>query len=66
VAGAVYRFTKYGWDYDKAYAEMKNYNFSSGLVHGSLKSFVRDYAENIEKEHQAKLNSVERASQTGQ
>jgi tyrosine-protein phosphatase SIW14 len=54
VAGAVYRFTKYGWGYDKAYTEMKNYNFTSGLVHGSLKSYVKDYAENIVKE-QAKL-----------
>ena len=25
--GAVYRFTKYGWDYDKAYREMLNYDF---------------------------------------
>ena len=32
VAGAVYRFTKYGWDYDKAYGEMKNYNFSEFLI----------------------------------
>ena len=31
VAGAVYRFSKYGWDYDKTYAEMKNYKFYSGL-----------------------------------
>jgi tyrosine-protein phosphatase SIW14 len=45
ITGAVYRMEKYGWDYDKAYAEMKNYNFSSGLVHGSLKSYVKDYAK---------------------
>jgi tyrosine-protein phosphatase SIW14 len=66
VAGAVYRFTKYGWDYDKAYREMKNYNFSSGLVHGSLKSYVKDYAENIVKAEQAKLVETQKASQTGQ
>ena len=45
ITGAVYRMEKYGWDYDKAYTEMKNYNFSAGLVHGSLKSYVRDYAK---------------------
>jgi protein tyrosine/serine phosphatase len=45
VAGAVYRFHKNGWDYDKAYAEMKNYDFSSGLVHGALKSYVKNYAK---------------------
>ncbi|HEY8560550.1 MAG TPA: tyrosine-protein phosphatase [Pyrinomonadaceae bacterium] len=62
VAGAVYRFTKYGWDYDKAYKEMKNYNFSSGLVHGSLKSFVKDYAEDKEKADQAKLLEKQKTS----
>lgn len=55
VAGAVYRFTKYGWDYDQAYKEMKNYNFSSGLVHGALKGYVKDYAEKVKNQHAAKL-----------
>ena len=63
VAGAVYRFTKYGWDYDKAYKEMKNYNFSSGLVHGSLKGYVKDFAEKIAREQQAKLGETQKASQ---
>src|SRR6476661_6317159 len=45
ITAAVYRMEKYGWDYDKAYTEMKNYNFSAGLVHGSLKSYVKDYAK---------------------
>jgi tyrosine-protein phosphatase SIW14 len=65
VAGAVYRFTKYGWDYDKAYGEMKNYNFSSGLVHGSLKGYVKDYAKRMVAE-QAKLTEVEKSSQANQ
>lgn len=51
VAGAVYRFTKYGWNYDQAYQEMKNYNFSSGLVHGALKGYVKDYAEKMRETH---------------
>lgn len=42
--GAVYRIYKDGWDYDKTYAEMKNYQFSAGLFHGALKSFVQKYA----------------------
>jgi len=50
ITAAVYRFTKYGWDYDKAYKEMKNYNFSIGLVHGLLKVFVKNYAEKMEEE----------------
>jgi protein tyrosine/serine phosphatase len=53
VAGAVYRMTKYGWGYDQSYQEMKNYNFSSGLVHGSLKSYVKDYARKLEAQKSA-------------
>jgi tyrosine-protein phosphatase SIW14 len=64
VAGAVYRFTKYGWDYDKAYQEMKNYNFSSGLVHGSLKGYVKDYAARM-KTQQAAAPQVAAAGATG-
>jgi hypothetical protein len=36
-----------GWNYDSAYQEMKNYNFSSGLVHGSLKSYIKDYGKRV-------------------
>lgn len=45
LTGAVYRFEKYGWDYDKAYKEMKNYDYSSWPVHYNIKSFVKDYAK---------------------
>ena len=44
---------------------MKNYNFSTGLVHGSLKTFVKDYARNIEKE-QARLAETQKASQNSE
>lgn len=47
ITAAIYRFTKYGWGYDQAYKEMKNYNFSSGLVHGALKSYVKSYSKNL-------------------
>jgi protein tyrosine/serine phosphatase len=41
--GAVYRFSQ-GWDYDKVYSEMKNYDFySSG--HQSSLDFVVDYSK---------------------
>jgi tyrosine-protein phosphatase SIW14 len=63
LTGAVYRFTKYGWDYDKAYREMKNYNFSSGLVHGALKGYVKDYAEKMEEQ---KAKSATVAAGSGQ
>jgi protein tyrosine/serine phosphatase len=47
VAGAVYRFTKYGWGFDQAYQEMKNYEFSTGWVHGALKDYIVDYAKKM-------------------
>jgi tyrosine-protein phosphatase SIW14 len=50
ITAAVYRFTKYGWDYDKAYVEMKNYNFYTGLIHGALKTYVKRYAEKLQAE----------------
>ena len=45
--GALYRFTKYGWDFDKAYQEMKNYDFYSSWGHGKQKDFVVDYAAKL-------------------
>ena len=62
VLGAVYRFTEYGWDYDKAYKEMKNYNFTWWMVHGMLKSYVKNYAEKMEDE-KAKLATTQRPIQ---
>lgn len=52
VIGAVYRFENYGWNYKKAYREMKNYDFSWWLVHGRLKTFVKDYAREMERKKQ--------------
>lgn len=62
VTAAVYRFSKYGWDYDKAYTEMKNYDFSSGLVHGALKSYVKSYARRL-AEQKTVSEAVQTASQ---
>ena len=47
LTGAVYRMEKYGWDYDKVYKEMKNYDYSSWPVHYNIKSYVQDYAKEI-------------------
>lgn len=44
VTGAVYRFTKYGWDYDKVMTEMENYNFDTSWGRKVMKTFVIDYA----------------------
>jgi protein tyrosine/serine phosphatase len=57
VAGAVYRYTKYSWDYDQVYKEMKDYNYSNGLVHGKLGSFVKKWGVRNADERAAKINS---------
>jgi hypothetical protein len=44
VAGAIWRFTKYGWNFDQVYTEMKNYDFYTRWGHGDMKTFVQDYA----------------------
>ena len=47
VTGAVYRFTKYGWNYDQAYAEMLKFNFNTSWGRKVMKTFVEDYAEKM-------------------
>jgi tyrosine-protein phosphatase SIW14 len=49
LVGAVYRFHKYGWDYDQAYKEMKKFDYTSWPVHFNIKSYVKDYSERFEK-----------------
>lgn len=43
VMGAVYRMSHDGWDFDRAYQEMKDYDFYTRFGHGSLKDYVQDY-----------------------
>lgn len=52
--GAVYRYEKYGWDYEQVYAEMKKFDFYTRWGHGSFKEFVKDYYEEL---HEARNNS---------
>jgi protein tyrosine phosphatase (PTP) superfamily phosphohydrolase (DUF442 family) len=46
--GAVYRFTKYGWDYDHVYREMKDFDFYTRWGHGDFKKFVQNYWTRIQ------------------
>ena len=41
--GAMYRFNHDGWDYARAYEEMKNYDFYTRWGHGAIKKYVEDY-----------------------
>ena len=43
VMTAIYRLTHDGWNADRAFAEMKLYEFEKGFGHAALKSFVYDF-----------------------
>jgi hypothetical protein len=51
--GAVYRFEKYGWGYEQVYAEMKQFDFYTSWGHGDFKTFVEDYARQMQARHNA-------------
>jgi len=41
--GAIYRFNRYGWDFEQVYREMKNYDYYSRWGHGAIKEYVQEY-----------------------
>lgn len=53
---AVYRIEKDGWDYAKAFDEMKKFDFNYGFGHGSLKEYVSDYY--VQKEQKATVGTA--------
>ena len=64
LVGAIYRLENYGWDYETAYKEMKNYEYFSGLFHRKIKAYVKDYYEKFGAEKQAAARARE-AKATG-
>jgi protein tyrosine/serine phosphatase len=48
VVGAVYRMTVDGWDYDRAYKEMKAYDFYTRWGHGAMKDYVDSYWQRVQ------------------
>ena len=60
VMGAVYRFNHYGWDYDRAYAEMKKFDFYTRWGHGDLKKFIQDYAANFNHKEAQKAQEAQK------
>lgn len=61
LAGAIYRLENYGWDYDTAYKEMKNYEYFSGLFHRKIKGYVKDYYKKFGAEKQAAFKAAQEA-----
>ena len=52
VAGAVYRYNKYGWNYDQVMNEMERFNFDTSWGRKVMKRFIADYGEKM-KQNQA-------------
>jgi protein tyrosine/serine phosphatase len=61
LVGAVYRLENYGWDYDTAYKEMKNFGYFSGLFHRKIKAYVKDYYKEFGAEKQAAYKAAQSA-----
>ncbi|MBK9155373.1 MAG: tyrosine-protein phosphatase [Chloracidobacterium sp.] len=61
LVGAVYRLENYGWDYDTAFKEMKNYKYFSGLFHRKIKSYVKKYYDRFGEEKQAAFRAAQAA-----
>jgi hypothetical protein len=40
---AIYRITNDGWTADRAFAEMKQYDFEYGFGHGTLRDYVYNF-----------------------
>jgi protein tyrosine/serine phosphatase len=54
---AVYRFQQ-GWDYDKVYAEMLNYDFYTSNGHQKALDFVQDYSKKVVAQRAAATTST--------
>ncbi|HEY3137296.1 MAG TPA: tyrosine-protein phosphatase [Blastocatellia bacterium] len=46
---AIYRITHDGWTADRAFGEMKQYDFEHGAGHGALKHYVYDYYSRLDQ-----------------
>jgi protein tyrosine/serine phosphatase len=51
IMGAVYRFNHDHWNFDQAYAEMKQYDFYTSNGHGKQLDFVQNYWQHFQAKH---------------
>jgi len=45
---AAYRMSVDGWDIDRAYQEMKDYDFYTGMGHACYKDYIYDYSRTVQ------------------
>jgi protein tyrosine/serine phosphatase len=50
VMGAIYRFNLYHWNFDQVYNEMLKFDFYTSNGHGGQKTFVENYARQMQSE----------------
>ncbi len=62
VLGAVYRFNHYGWNYEQAYKEMKQFDFYTRWGHGDFKKFVEDYWQRVQTQRAAAIPAASTTS----
>lgn len=62
---AVYRLSVDGWDVERAYQEMKQYDFYTKMGHGCYKEFVFDYAERAQLNGQQLVASKDSSESGG-
>ena len=55
---AVYRMTFEGWDVEKAYTEMKNFDFYTRWGHTQMKIFVYDYWKELQAKRKEAANAA--------
>jgi len=55
---AVYRMVDDGWNIDRAYDEMKQYDFYTSWGHQCFKDYVYDYYQDLQSHHQTEPSSI--------
>lgn len=65
VMAAVYRMTVEGWDIDRAYREMKQYDFYTRWGHKVMKTYVYDYYKSLQEKASQRPATQSAAAQPG-
>jgi protein tyrosine/serine phosphatase len=55
---AVFRMTEQGWDINRAYEEMKDYDFYTRWGHKPMKTFIFDFYRDLQKQRDVQLVNV--------
>ena len=65
VMTAIYRLTHDSWTADRAFAEMKQYEFGKGFGHGALREYLYDYYAGLERQNAGDRTDLVKATAGG-